>query len=97
PLPEDAPEDAPDDDIATVLKAFPSAYGGGAYTTGGRGGRVIRVTNLNDSGPGSLRAALMATGTRTIVFDVSGTIILTTTIELIAENSNFTVAGQTAP
>ncbi|WP_157805310.1 hypothetical protein [Confluentibacter citreus] len=97
PLLTNTPEDAPEDDIATMLKAFPSAYGGGENTTGGRGGKVIHVTNLNDSGAGSLRAALLASGTRTIVFDVSGTITLTTTIELIEENSNFTVAGQTAP
>ncbi|WP_369972254.1 T9SS type A sorting domain-containing protein [Psychroserpens sp. XS_ASV72] len=78
-------------------KAFPSVQGAGSYVTGGRGGIIVKVTNLNNSGPGSLRSALMMTVPRTIVFDVSGTIVLTSAIELIEENSNFTVAGQTAP
>lgn len=77
--------------------SFPSAIGAGAYTSGGRGGEVIKVTNLNNSGPGSLRAALTSTGPRIIVFDVSGTIHLTSMIELTLAQSNFTVAGQTAP
>lgn len=77
--------------------SFPSAVGAGAYTTGGRGGTVVHVTNLNDSGSGSLREALLMTVPRIIVFDVSGRIHLSSMIELIAENSNFTVAGQTAP
>ena len=77
--------------------AVPSVVGAGAYTTGGRGGIVVHVTNLNDSGTGSLREALMMTVPRTIVFDVSGRIHLTSHIELILENSDFTVAGQTAP
>lgn len=79
------------------LKAFPSAEGAGKYITGGRGGIVVKVTNLNDSGSGSLREALLLTVPRIIVFEVSGTITLNSAIELIAENSNFTVAGQTAP
>ena len=87
----------PQDNNPGELKAFPSAVGAGAYTTGGRGGVVVHVTNLNDNGPGSLREALMMTVPRTIVFDVSGRIHLFSMIELIAENSDFTVAGQTAP
>lgn len=86
-----------DDETNEKIKAFPTAQGAGKYVTGGRGGIIVKVTNLNDSGVGSLRAALLMTVPRIIVFDVSGTITLLSAIELIEENSNFTVAGQTAP
>lgn len=77
--------------------AFPSAVGGGSIATGGRGGRVIHVTTLAADGPGSFRAALLETGPRTVVFDVSGRIELESRIELIAENGDLTIAGETAP
>src|SRR3712207_1954241 len=77
------------------LPAFPGAEGAGAPSIGGRGGRVIRVTSLEDGGPGSLRAAIDAKGPRTIVFDVGGTISLRK--PLVIRNGQVAVAGQTAP
>jgi pectate lyase len=80
---------------AAGVRAFPGAEGFGARSVGGRGGAVIEVTNLNDSGPGSLRAAFDATGRRTVVFRVGGTIWALTGLDI--ENPYITVAGQTAP
>jgi hypothetical protein len=77
------------------LPAFPGAEGFGAYTPGGRGGRTLLVTNLNDSGPGSLRAACEAEGPRIVVFRVAGVIELDR--DLVIANPYITIAGQSAP
>lgn len=80
---------------AETVKAFPTAEGFGAHAAGGRGGRVIEVTTLDDSGPGSLRHAMEASGPRICVFRVSGTITLESAIRVSAPY--LTVAGQTSP
>ncbi|MFM6983653.1 MAG: polysaccharide lyase family 1 protein, partial [Chitinophagaceae bacterium] len=77
------------------IKAFPGAEGGGAYAFGGRGGRVITVTNINDDGPGSLREACEQGGARIVVFNVAGIIRLKT--PLIVRAPYLTIAGQSAP
>ena len=77
------------------LPAFPGAEGYGAQAIGGRGGQVIEVTNLADSGPGSLRSAIETEGPRIVVFRVAGTIELLTSLRI--KHPFITLAGQTAP
>lgn len=74
--------------------AFPGAEGHGRYVTGGRGGKVIHVTNLNDKGTGSFRAAVTGNNKKIIVFDVAGVIPLASDLTI---GSNTTILGQTAP
>ena len=77
------------------IKAFPEAYGAGAYTTGGAGGKVLIVNSLKDDGSeGTLRWAINQSGSRTIVFTIGGIIELES--ELAIRNGNLTIAGQTA-
>jgi hypothetical protein len=77
------------------IPSFPGAEGGGMFSFGGRGGKVITVTNLNDDGPGSLRWACEQGGARIVVFNVSGVIRIKTPI--IVRAPYITIAGQTAP
>ena len=92
-----------DEPTPAGIPAFPGAEGGGKYVTGGREGVVIHVTTLEDARDevtkqpaiGTLRKALQMDGTRTVVFDVAGTIHLTSQLEITG--GNLTVAGQTAP
>lgn len=77
------------------IPAFPGAEGGGMYSFGGRGGKVLTVTNLNDDGPGSFRWACEQGGARIVVFNVSGVIKLKSPV--IIRAPYITIAGQTAP
>jgi pectate lyase len=81
--------------VAASLPAFPGAEGYGTNTPGGRGGEVCKVTNLDDSGAGSLRACVEASGPRTVIFRTGGTIDLESRLEV--HNPFLTIAGQTAP
>ena len=85
----------PEDLVKSNIPAFPGAEGGGMYTPGGRGGKVIVVTSLEDSGPGTFREACETGGARIIVFNVSGVIHLKSPISVRAPY--VTIAGQTAP
>lgn len=85
----------PKDFVHASIPAFPGAEGGGAFTPGGRGGKIFVVTSLEDSGAGTFREACEAVGARTIVFNVSGIIQLKKPITMQAPY--VTIAGQTAP
>lgn len=74
--------------------AFTGAEGHGRYVTGGRGGTVIHVTNLNDKGAGSFRNAVSGNSKKIVVFDVGGVIPLASDITI---GENTTILGQTAP
>jgi hypothetical protein len=82
-------------EAAVSVPAFPGAEGFGAQAIGGRGGKVFFVTNLNDSGPGSLCAAVETEEPRTVIFCVSGTVALKSAI--VITKPYITIAGQTAP
>ena len=85
----------PEDLLKASIPVFPGAEGGGAFTPGGRGGKVVVVTSLADAGPGTLREACETGGARVVVFNVAGIIRLSTPIHLRAPY--ITIAGQTAP
>jgi pectate lyase len=80
---------------AASLPAFPGAEGFGSTTPGGRGGRIVEVTNLADHGRGSFRACAEAAGPRICVFRTGGTIVVTH--QVVITHPDLTIAGQTAP
>jgi hypothetical protein len=83
---------------AMALEAFPGAEGFGREAQGGRGGRIIEVVNLNDSGPGSLRSCVAETGPRNCIFRVAGVIRLKQSLLIDgASAGNLSILGQTAP
>lgn len=93
--PDPTPTPDPEEEISeTIAPAFPGAEGYGRYVTGGRGGEVRHVTNLNDKGDGSLRAAVNGSNKKIVVFDVSGIIALESDLVI---GANTTIEGQTAP
>ena len=80
--------------ITAQTPAFPGAEGHGRYVTGGRGGKIVHVTNLNDSGTGSFRQAVSGSDKKIVVFDVGGVIALNSDVSI---GANTTIMGQTAP
>ena len=93
--PDPTPTPEPEEEITEITApAFPGAEGHGRYVTGGRGGEVRHVTNLNDKGEGSLRAAVNGNNKKMVVFDISGIIALETDLVI---GANTTIEGQTAP
>jgi pectate lyase len=90
-----APREQGEPLVRARIPAFPGAGGAGAWTPGGRGGKVYAVTNLADRGSGSLREAVEASGPRTVVFRVAGIITLETPLAI--NHPFITIAGQTAP
>lgn len=86
-LPKDLPQ--------ASIPAFPGAWGGGMFSSGGRGGQVLVVTNLNDDGPGSFRAACESAGPRIVLFNVAGIIRLKDRVRIRAPY--ITIVGSTAP